>query len=159
MEDALQVLRQGQDDGLHVLPQPGQSPWTHREVLLLCLSLQSNTDKFSSASRTQIDAFPHIVPSDDARQHPHVRWPILTSLSLSFRTRSTVSTSECFWTLCCRSCRRDTDQSGRPSTRTPAVPQRDASLPPHTRPPDGEPPVSGSSPSSWCGTSRQSWEI
>lgn len=30
---------------------------------------------------------------------------ILTSFSFSFRTRSTVSTSECCWTLCCRSCR------------------------------------------------------
>lgn len=46
MEDALQVLREGQDDGLHVLRQPGQSPWTHREVLLLRLALQQEQTQF-----------------------------------------------------------------------------------------------------------------
>lgn len=60
----------------------------------------------------------------------------------------------------------DTDQwdlqskTTQPKTQPPPrVLQCEASLLPHTRPPDEEPPVSGSSLSSWCGTSHQSWEI
>jgi len=42
---------------------------------------------------------------DSAASRYTVNHNVGTSLSFSFRTRSTVSTSECCWTLCCRSYR------------------------------------------------------